>query len=117
MMRLELGPRLDETIQRLLQSPPNEILKWEDKSRPGFEALIELRNELNALGAPGEAIERLIAWVVESGGFERDRIQRISESKESIEYRLFSARAQQQLWQRFLDEIFGPTRAEPQLFP
>ena len=75
----ELGPQpvLNETIRLLLDGSPEAILQWEEKSRPGFDALIVLRNELSALGAPGETIQRLIAWVVESvGGVVSGSLQR-----------------------------------------
>ena len=113
----ELGPQpvLNETIRLLLEGSPEAILQWEEKSRPGFDALIALRNELSVLGAPGETIQRLIAWVVEAGGFERGRIGKIFRAKESLDHPPFSARAQQQLWLRFLDETVGTTHAEIRL--
>jgi hypothetical protein len=112
----ELGPQpvLNEVIRRLLEGPPEAILQWEEESRPGFDALIALWNELSALGAPGETIQRLVAWVVESGGFDLDRIAQISKARESIG-RPFSERARQQLWLRFLYETVGTTHSEPRL--
>ncbi len=116
-VRRELGPQpvLDETIRLLLEDSPEAILQWEERSRPGFDALIALLYELSALEAPDETIQILTAWVVESGGFDQDRIAQISKASESIEHRPFSERARQQLWLRFLHEIIGSTHAEPRL--
>jgi hypothetical protein len=113
----ELGrqPKLEETIRRLLEGSPEAILQWEKKTRTKFEALVALRNELITLGAPGETNQRLIAWVVESGGFDLDRIAQISKAKTSLGRRPFSVRAEQQRWLRFLDETCGTTHAETRL--
>jgi Ca-activated chloride channel family protein len=118
-VRRELGPQpvLDETIRLLLEGPPEAILQWEERSRPGFDALIALLYELSALEAPDETIQILTAWVVESGGFDQDRIAQISKASESIQHRPFSASGRQQLWLRFLHETVGTTHSEPRLFP
>lgn len=118
-VRCELGsqPVLDETIRVLLEGFPEALLQWEENSRPGFDALIALRNELGALGAPDETIQRLNAWVVEAGRFDLGRMRKIFKSMGSLEHRRFSARAQQQLWLRFLHETVGTTHSEPRLFP
>jgi Ca-activated chloride channel family protein len=115
----KLGPQpvLDETIRLLLEGPPEAILQWEERSRPGFDALIALLYELSALEAPDETIQILTAWVVESGGFDQDRIAQISKASESIQHRPFSASGRQQLWLRFLHETVGTTHSEPRLFP
>jgi Ca-activated chloride channel family protein len=115
----ELGrqPKLEQTIRRLLEGSPEAILQWEKKTRIRFEALVALRNELITLGAPSETIQRLTAWVVESGGFDQDRIAQISKASESIQHRPFSASGQQQLWLRFLHETVGTTHAEAQTCP
>ena len=114
----ELGPIpvLDDLIRQLLEGSPKAILLWEKKSRPGFEAFITLRSELIGMGAPGEVIGRLTAWVVESGRFDQDRVAQASKGRESIRHWPFSARARQRLWPRFLDEIVGGVHAEPRLF-
>ena len=116
-VRRELGPQpvLDETIRLLLEGSPEAILQWEEGARPGFDALNALCNKLSALGAPGETIQRLNAWVVESGGFDVDRIVKIFRAKKSLDHQPFSARAQQQPWVRFLDETVGTTHAESRL--
>jgi Ca-activated chloride channel family protein len=113
----ELGrqPKLEETIRRLLEGSPEAILQWEKKTRTKFEALVALRNELITLGAPSETIQRLTAWVLESGRFDRGRIGKIFRAKESLDHPPFSAIARQQLWLRFLDETSGTTYAKPQL--
>jgi Ca-activated chloride channel family protein len=113
----ELGrqPKLEETIRRLLEGSPEAILQWEKKTRTRFEALVALRNELITLGAPSETIQRLTAWVLESGRFDRGRIGKIFRAKESLDHPPFSARARQQLWLRFLDDTVGTTRAKTRL--
>jgi Ca-activated chloride channel family protein len=113
----ELGrqPKLEETIRRLLEGSPEAILQWEKKTRTKFEALVALRNELITLGAPSETIQRLTAWVLESGRFDRGRIGKIFRAKESLDHPPFSARARQQLWLRFLDDTVGTTRAKTRL--
>jgi len=113
----ELGrqPKLEETIRRLLERSPEAILQWEKKTRTKFEALVALRNELITLGAPSETIQRLTAWVLESGRFDRGRIGKIFRAKESLDHPPFSARARQQLWLRFLDDTVGTTRAKTRL--
>jgi hypothetical protein len=115
----KLGPQpvLDETIRLLLEGPPEAILQWEERSRPGFDALIALLYELSALEAPDETIQILIAWVVESGGFDQDRIAQIFKASESIQHRPFSASGRQQLWLRFLHETVGTTHTESQTCP
>ena len=113
----ELGPQpvLNEVIRRLLEGPPEAILQWEEMSRPGFDALFALRNELSVLGAPSETIHRLTAWVLESGRFDRGRIGKIFRAKESLDQPPFSERARQQFWLRFLSETVGTTHAEARL--
>ena len=111
-IRRELGAKsvLEETFRELLAGPVEELLKWREENLSGFNALIELRDELRALPAPEKMIKRIFARVMNGRSFDQNWIEMIRKIIGGSSHRLFSARARLRLLnevEKQLDEESG----------
>ncbi|MEI6203715.1 MAG: hypothetical protein WCP68_17335, partial [Enhydrobacter sp.] len=93
---------LNETIRDLFDGPPESLIAWEKEFQSGSCAFRGLLHALRTLGTFPDTIERLTAWVLESGSFDTNRLNEISRVLESLKRAPHSISATEHQWRQLL---------------
>ena len=76
-------------------------------STPSLNQIIALRRKLTAAETPKELVDYLIAWVLESGTVDRDRLEKFEFFAATLDATTFSFGLKASRWRSFLDLTVG----------
>ncbi len=63
-------------IRQALSISPEALLRWADESLEALNQIMAVQRKLSASETPSEVVDCLVAWVLESGSFDRLRLER-----------------------------------------
>lgn len=107
-----LREALDRAFLKALNGSPDRLQGWSEDLEDLVAIVRSWWERLIQAGMPESQIDRLFAWVLESGTIDMKRLSKIWAFLNSLELLPFSAGSWSNHWQRFLAETIG---APPEL--
>ena len=102
-----LRDRLEACIRQALSGSPKALLNWADETRATLHQIIALQQKLIAAETPKELVDYLIAWVLETGTCDGDRLEKLALFAESLDRGPFSTGSETRRWRALLDLTVG----------
>ncbi len=75
---------VNATIENLLNGPPESLIAWEKETELGLNLMRHLQHALRTMGAFPDTLEHLESWLLESGSFDRERLNVVSRLVEAL---------------------------------
>jgi len=98
---------LERGLREALASSRTDLVQWTESTRRALQVLAELTPALSHAGTPEVVIDQLIAWVLETGKVDPDRLEPLRAFATSLSRLPFSAESKARHWRAFLHGSFS----------
>ena len=95
---------LDRCLRQALERSAHDLIQWAETTRPVVRLLFELTRSLRNAGTPEVVTDHLIAWVIETGTIDQERMTKLRRLVDSLARLPFSADSKVRQWRTFVHE-------------
>lgn len=95
---------LDRCLRQALERSAHDLIQWAESTLPVVQLLLELTPALSNAGTPEVVTDHLIAWVIESGTIDQERMTKLRRFVDSLARLPISADSKVRHWRKFLHE-------------